>query len=102
MYLRNIAVGLSALVLLSTAAHARSLPDLYTATEQRASFDGCADLFPAAKPINTATVPASMRPLALCSDNFAVLYSQTSKTPASKGPREVLVASSNSISGVAS
>ena len=81
MYLRNIAVGLSALVLLSTAAHARSLPDLYTATEQRASFDGCADLFPAAKPINTATVPASMRPLALCSDNFAVLYSQTSKTP---------------------
>jgi endonuclease G len=81
MYLRNIAVGLSALVLLSTAAHARSLPDLYTATEQRASFDGCADLFPAAKPINTATVPANMRPLALCSDNFAVLYSQTSKTP---------------------
>ena len=81
MHLRNIAVGLLALVLLSTGAHARSLPNLYTATEQRASFDGCADLFPAAKPINTATVPAGMRPLALCSDNFAVLYSQTSKTP---------------------
>ncbi|MBI6552917.1 DNA/RNA non-specific endonuclease [Pseudomonas sp. LY-1] len=81
MHLRYIAVGLSALVLLSTVAHARSLPNLYTATEQRASFDGCADLFPAAKPINTATVPAGMRPLALCSDNFAVLYSQTSKTP---------------------
>ena len=81
MHLRNLAVGLSALVLLSTGAHARSLPNLYTATEQRASFDGCADLFPAAKPINTATVPAGMRPLALCSDNFAVLYSQTSKTP---------------------
>jgi endonuclease G len=28
-----------------------------------------------------ATVPATMNPLALCSDNFAVLYSQTSKTP---------------------
>ncbi|MDP0983620.1 DNA/RNA non-specific endonuclease, partial [Klebsiella variicola] len=38
-------------------------------------------LFPAATPINTATVPANMKPLALCSDHFAVLYSQTSKTP---------------------
>ena len=28
-----------------------------------------------------ASVPATMKPLALCSDNFAVLYSQTSKTP---------------------
>jgi endonuclease G len=106
MYLRKIAVGLSALVLLSTGAQARSLLDilkpptaqheqasrsgsisqnaaldLYSSKQKQASFDGCADLFPAAKPINTATVPASMKPLALCSDNFAVLYSQTSKTP---------------------
>lgn len=106
MYLRKIAVGLSALVLLSTGAEARSLLDLlkppaahheqtsrsgsisqsaaldlYSNKQRQASFDGCADLFPAAKPINTATVPATMKPLALCSDNFAVLYSQTSKTP---------------------
>ncbi|WP_347912475.1 DNA/RNA non-specific endonuclease [Pseudomonas grandcourensis] len=106
MYLRKIAVGLSALVLLSTGAQARSLLDLlkpptaqheqasrsgsisqnaaldlYSSKQKQASFDGCADLFPAANPINTATVPASMKPLALCSDNFAVLYSQTSKTP---------------------
>ncbi|PBJ27465.1 Nuclease precursor [Pseudomonas sp. ACN8] len=106
MYLRKIAVGLSALVLLSSGAQARSLLDilkpptaqheqtsrsgsisrnaaldLYSSKQKQASFDGCADLFPAAKPINTATVPASMKPLALCSDNFAVLYSQTSKTP---------------------
>ncbi len=60
---------------------ARSLVNPYTPTEQRASFDGCADLFPAAAPINTATVPASMKTLALCSETFAVLYSQTSKTP---------------------
>jgi DNA/RNA endonuclease G (NUC1) len=106
MHLRKIAVGLSALVLLSTGAEARSLLDfikpptqhqeqtshsgsisqnaalgLYSNKQKQASFDGCADLFPAAKPINMATVPATMKPLALCSDNFAVLYSQTSKTP---------------------
>lgn len=81
MRLRNIAVGLSALVLLSTGVSARSLPDLYSTQEKRLSFDACADLFPAATPINTATVPANMKPLALCSDHFAVLYSQTSKTP---------------------
>ncbi|MCP1445180.1 endonuclease G [Pseudomonas sp. GGS8] len=106
MHLRKIAVGLSALVLLSTGAQARSLLDfikppshhqeqashsgsisqnaaleLYSNKQKQASFDGCADLFPASKPINMATVPATMKPLALCSDNFAVLYSQTSKTP---------------------
>lgn len=106
MHLRKIAVGLSALVLLSTGAQARGLLDLitppaahqqhtsrsgsisqgaalalYSNKQKQASFDGCADLFPAAQPINTATVPATLKPLALCSDNFAVLYSQTSKTP---------------------
>ncbi|MCP1419174.1 endonuclease G [Pseudomonas laurylsulfativorans] len=106
MHLRKIAVGLSALVLLSTGAQARGLLDLlkppaahhehstrsgsisqsaalelYSHKQKQPSFDGCAELFPAANPINTATVPAAMKPLALCSDNFAVLYSQTSKTP---------------------
>ncbi|WP_087692918.1 DNA/RNA non-specific endonuclease [Pseudomonas sp. PE-S1G-1] len=103
MHLRKIAVGLSALVLLSTGAQARGLLDLitpsqshtsrsgsisqgaaldlYSSQQKKSSFDSCADLFPAAQPINTATVPATMKPLALCSDNFAVLYSQTSKTP---------------------
>ncbi len=104
MHLRITAVGLSALMLLSPMAHARGLLDLikspahehtsrsgsisqnaalnlYSSKEQRLSFDGCADIFPGATPINTATVPAAMKPMALCSDNFAVLYSQTSKTP---------------------
>jgi DNA/RNA endonuclease G (NUC1) len=107
MNLRKIAAGLSTLVLFSTgAAEARNLLDfiklpsqheeqgyrsdstsqnvaidLYSSKQKQASFDGCADLFPAAKPINMASVPATMKPLALCSDNFAVLYSQTSKTP---------------------
>ncbi|MEX5493425.1 DNA/RNA non-specific endonuclease [Pseudomonas asgharzadehiana] len=81
MHLRNIAIGLSAFFLLSTGAHARGAMDLYSSQEQRLSFDSCADIFPSATPIKTATVPASMKPLALCSDHFAVLYSQTSKTP---------------------
>lgn len=55
--------------------------DLYSSKEKQLSFDACVDLFPGATPINTASVPATMKPLELCSDNFAVLYSQTSKTP---------------------
>ena len=104
MHLRTIAAGLSALVLLSTGVQARGLLDLiklptpehtarsgsisqhaaldlYSSQEKQLSFDACVDLFPGATPINTASVPATMKPLALCSDNFAVLYSQTSKTP---------------------
>jgi len=81
MHLRNIAAALSTLLLLSTGAQARGAMDLYSSQEQRLSFDSCADIFPGATPIKTATIPASMKPLALCSDHFAVLYSQTSKTP---------------------
>jgi len=106
MYLRTIAVALSALVLLSGEAQARSFLDLfktsapqheqssrggsisqdealnlYSANQKKASFDACSELFPDARPLSVATVPATMKPLALCSDNFAVLYSQTSKTP---------------------
>jgi hypothetical protein len=54
---------------------------LYSNKQKQTSFDGCSELFPATKPINTATVPATMKPLALCSDNFAVLFSQVSKKP---------------------
>ena len=96
MHLRKIAVGLSALVLLSTGAQARSLLDLlkpptaqheqtsrsgsisqsaaldlYSSKQKQASFDGCADLFPAAKPINTATVPATMKPCLLYTSDAA-------------------------------
>ncbi|MGZ0716983.1 DNA/RNA non-specific endonuclease [Pseudomonas palleroniana] len=104
MHLRIIAVGLTALVLLPIQTQARGLLDLfkpaaqehstrsgsvsqgaalelYSSQQKKPSFDSCADLFPGATPINTATVPAMMKPLALCSDSFAVLYSQTSRTP---------------------
>jgi endonuclease G len=105
--LSKIAVGLSVFTLLSVSlAESRGLLDyfhssaprakherragaisqnealaLYSATQRRASFDACADQFPAAKPLDLALVPATMKPIALCSDNFAVMYSQTSKTP---------------------
>src|SRR5476649_1347199 len=104
MHLRIIAVSLSALFLFTPGAQARGLLDLikppapehtsrsgsisqraaldlYSSKQQQPSFASCADLFPGATPINTATVPSTMKPMALCSDSFAVLYSQTSKTP---------------------
>jgi endonuclease G len=54
---------------------------LYSARQQQNSFDECADKFPQQRPISLASVSPKMKPMALCSDNFAVLYSQTSKTP---------------------
>jgi endonuclease G len=54
---------------------------LYSQRQQQNSFDECADKFPETQPIPLSSVPAKMKPMALCSDNFAVLYSQTSKTP---------------------
>lgn len=108
MKLSKIAVGLSALVMLSAgAAQARGLMDfikppnaqeekssyrsgtinpsealaLYTSQQKQASFDGCVDLFPAGRPISVASVPPAMKAMALCSDSFAVVYSQASRTP---------------------
>lgn len=54
---------------------------LYSAKQRQNSFEACADQFPDGKPIDLAQVPATLKPLALCSDTFAVLYSQTSKAP---------------------
>lgn len=55
---------------------------LYSAKQRQNSFEACADQFPGGRPLDLARVPASLRPLALCSNHFAVLYSQASKTPA--------------------
>lgn len=55
--------------------------ELYSPKQMQFTFDACADQFPGGKPINVARVSPKMKPLALCSDHFAVLYSQTSKTP---------------------
>lgn len=105
--LRKIALGLSVALLMATSAvQAKSLLDyiptnggsaqhgykssslkdsealdLYSAAQRQNSFADCADKFPDSSPISLSTAPAKMKPLALCSDNFAVLYSQTSKTP---------------------
>jgi len=54
---------------------------LYSTAQRELSFDECADEFPREEPLALGLVPASMKPVALCSDAFAVLYSQTSKTP---------------------
>ena len=54
---------------------------LYSSAQKKASFAACVDMFPAGRPIDTKRIPANLKPMALCSDSFAVLYSQTSKTP---------------------
>lgn len=106
---RNFAAALAAAALLAMGApHASSLFDLfrtqhhqkyarhasgrghpgqeaalalYSERQRQPSFEGCADQFPAGRPLRLSLVPAALAPLALCSDNFAVLYSQVSKTP---------------------
>ncbi len=54
---------------------------LYSTKQRQDSFEACADQFPDNHPLDPALVPASLKPMALCSNGFAVLYSQTSKTP---------------------
>lgn len=44
-------------------------------------FNSCASLFPQKSPLNVASVSADWKPVALCSNYFAVLYSGLSKTP---------------------
>lgn len=108
MKLRQLVVSISAgMLLLTGAAQAKGLLDyvqdaksvhseyqqqrggssqtdalsLYSSTQRQHSFAACADKFPQSRPIAVTSVSPQMKPLALCSDNFAVLYSQTSKTP---------------------
>ncbi|CAN7784579.1 DNA/RNA non-specific endonuclease [Variovorax sp. LjRoot175] len=45
------------------------------------NFNSCPNLFPQQAPLNVASVNAEWKPIALCSTNFAVLYSGLSKTP---------------------
>ena len=54
---------------------------LYSAEQRKAGFAACADQFPKRETIAMSIVPSDMKPMALCSNGFAVLYSQTSKTP---------------------
>lgn len=98
-------VAVALLLALSTSAHARSFLDwlpsagsqsatsrpgslsqdaaqeLYTPQQRQNSFAACADQFPNRQPLSAAKVSAQWKPMALCSDHFAVLYSQASKTP---------------------
>lgn len=55
--------------------------ELYTSQQRQNSFAACVDQFPNRQPLSAAKVSAQWKPMALCSDHFAVLYSQASKTP---------------------
>lgn len=65
---------------------ARAAPELLERSaalvpELAYGFRGCAHLFPGARPIDLASIAPKWLPAALCSKNFAVLYSAQSKTP---------------------
>jgi DNA/RNA endonuclease G (NUC1) len=65
----------------SSALSEREALALYSPAQQELTFDACVDQFPQEQPLALELVAPSMQPLALCSDQFAVLYSQKSKTP---------------------
>lgn len=54
---------------------------LYNNKQKEFSFDACREQFPNKRAFEPKAFPKQMNPIALCSDNFAVLYSGTSKTP---------------------
>lgn len=66
---------------LKPQASAPNPETLYDTPQKKASFAGCTQLFPQNRPIELQIVAREMQPVALCSDNFAVIYSQRTKTP---------------------
>ena len=54
---------------------------LYTPGQYKPSFSACAQLFPDNTPIDTSAISKKLKPIPLCSDNFANLYSGETKTP---------------------
>lgn len=67
----------------SAVSHAQGFEpiELYSASQRADSFAACAQLFPGGRPFEPKRVAAQWNVKALCSDAFASLYSQTSKTP---------------------
>lgn len=45
------------------------------------SFDACAHIFPGGRPFDIQKMDQQWRPVALCSGNYAVVYSKLTKTP---------------------
>ena len=54
---------------------------LYAPDQRRAGFAACTELFPDQRPLNIQNFGIDMKPTALCSNQFAVVYSARSKTP---------------------
>lgn len=54
---------------------------LYSPRQLETTFESCLDHFPGNRPIDIRKVAPNMEAVALCSDQFAVVYSQASKTP---------------------
>ena len=55
--------------------------DFYSQDELRQGFSACKQLFPKVTTLSASSVDAKWKAKELCSDDFAVLYSQLSKSP---------------------
>ncbi len=54
---------------------------LYRTEQLQRSFAACPDVFPGGKQLSRSIVQNSLKPIELCSDGFAVMYSGQTKTP---------------------
>ena len=59
----------------------KEMLSVYSAEQQKLTFDACRNQFLDGKPMDSRQFNSKMKPMALCSDNFAVVYSGASKTP---------------------
>lgn len=54
---------------------------LYSRAQKKTGLAACAHFFPAAKPLDLGRLPQHWRPIGLCSNSFAVVYSGLTRTP---------------------
>lgn len=54
---------------------------LYSTAQKQKGLAACANLFPAATPLDLRRLPEPWRPFGLCSNSFAVIYSGLTRTP---------------------
>lgn len=76
-----LAAAVVATTLGSSAWSRPSVTGIYSSAQLRSGFDACTNVFPDGRPVDLRVVAPQWRAVALCSDDFAVVYSGLSKTP---------------------
>lgn len=81
MRMRFLATLATVITVHASAMSMQASEQLYTPGQYKPSFSACAQLFPDNTPIDTSAISKKLKPIPLCSDNFANLYSGETKTP---------------------